>query len=193
LADPQVYYYTGPPGPPGPYGPPGKPGNLNDTATSFAYAQLAHVIKQIIKYYPTTNMKVYDTGVSYSEGVPSELYSSPDGTYGGLFVITEPTDTAAMPLQSITVIELEAGTAYNPSMTYIPKPTFPEGCDTNIITAIHDYLSINTPVTIYTASATTVTGIVYKNAYGMLVIADDTTGNNPVFIPVTKIRIIVTN
>jgi hypothetical protein len=32
-----------------------------------------------------------------------------------------------------------------------------------------------------------VTGIVYKNVYGMLVVTDDVLGNNPSFIPVTNI------
>ena len=53
-SNPQIYYYTGPPGPPGPFGPPGRPGSLNDTAVSYTYAQLAHVLAQIIRYYPTT-------------------------------------------------------------------------------------------------------------------------------------------
>ena len=83
---PQVYYYTGPPGPPGPFGPPGRPGDLNETAVSFTYAQLAHVIEQIIYYYPTTTLLAYATGFTFAglEGTPVELFSSPDGTYGGL-------------------------------------------------------------------------------------------------------------
>lgn len=192
-SNPQIYYYPGPPGPPGPFGPPGKPGNLNDTAASFTYAQLAHVIKQIIRYYPTTVLRAYSAGFTFAglEGTPVELYSSADGTYGGLFVIKEGNDTGAIPLQSITSITLGSGIAYNPAITFIPKPIFPEGCDTNIITAVHDYLPIFTQVTIYMGTVIEVTGIVYKNVYGMLVVTDDSSGNNPTFIPVTNITGII--
>jgi len=186
----QIYYY---PGPPGPTGPSGLPGNLNNTAASFTYAQLAHVITQIIQYYPTTVLRSYGTGFTFAglEGTPVELYSSPDGTYGGLFVISESGDIGAMPLQSIACITLGAGVPYNPAITYIPKPVFPAGFDTNIVTAIHDYLPVSTPVTVYMGTVIDVTGIVYKNVYGMLVVTDDVLGNNPSFIPVTNITGII--
>lgn len=190
---PQVYYYTGPPGPPGPFGPPGRPGDLNETAVSFTYAQLAHVIEQIIYYYPTTTLLAYATGFTFAglEGTPVELFSSPDGTYGGLFVVEEGGESGAVPLQSIASISFGAGIAYNPAITYLPKPIFPEGFDTNIVTAIHDYLPLHTPVTVYMGSVISATGIVYKNEYGMLVLAADTLGNSPKFIPVTNITGIV--
>lgn len=194
-SNPQIYYYTGPPGPPGPFGPPGTPGNLNDTAVSFVYAQLAHVLTQLIKYYPTTVLDVYVTGFAFTfagfEGTPVKLYSSPDGTYGGLFVVEDSGAMGAVPLQSIALLNYKGGIPYNTAITYIPKPTFPQGFDTNIVTAIHDYLPLFTPVTVYTGTAVTVTGIVYKNVYGMLVIADDSAGNNPSFIPVTNITGII--
>ena len=187
--DPQIYYYAGPQGPPGPFGPPGRPGNLNDTAIGFTYAQLAHVIKQIIQFYPATVLRAYTNGFALVglEGTPVELYSSPDGTYGGLFVIEEAGEIGALPLQTISAVALGAGVAYNPAITYIPKPIFPPGFDTNIVTAIHDYLPVLTPLTIYVGTVVEITGIVYKNEYGMLVVTDDTAGNNPRFIPVTNI------
>jgi hypothetical protein len=192
-ANPQVYYYTGPPGPPGPFGPPGKQGDLNDTATSFVYAQLAQVIKQVIRYYPTTVVTSYSTGFSVTglQGTPVELYASPDGTYGGLFVVQDNTDVGAMPLQAISAIALSDGSVYNPALTYLSKPVFPNGYDTNIVTAIHDYLPLFTPVVIYAGALIQITGIIYKNVYGMLVVADDTSGNNPVFVPITNITAII--
>jgi hypothetical protein len=193
--NPQIYYYSGPPGPPGPFGPPGPPGNLNDTALSFVYSQLAHVITQLIKYYPTTTLSVYVKGFAFTfagySGTPVELYSSPDGTYGGLFVIQESGYTGAVPLQAIASIIFTDGIPYNTAITYLPKPKFPQGFDKNIVTSIHDYLPIFTPVVVYTEGAATVSGVVYKNVYGMLVIADDTAGNNPIFIPVTSITGII--
>jgi hypothetical protein len=190
---PQVYYYTGPPGPPGPFGPPGKPGNLNDTAAGFVYAQLAHVLKQIILYYPSTIMRAYGNGFTFAglEGIPIELFSSSEGTYGGLFVVEEEGERGAIPLQSIASVTYTGGVVYNPTITFIPKPFFPAGFDTNIVTAIHDYLPLLTPVTVYMGTVIDVSGIVYKNEYGMLVVADDALGTNPSFIPVTNITGIV--
>lgn len=186
---PQIYYYTGPPGPPGPFGPPGKSGNLNDTAVSFTYAQLANVLTQIVRYYPTTELRAYATGFTFAAlvGTPVELYASPDATYGGLFVVEESGDRGAIPLQSISSITFLGGVSYNLAISYLPKPIFPTGFDTNIVTAIHDYLPVGTPVSVYMGSVVQVDGIVYKNVYGMLVVADDMTGINPSFIPVTNI------
>lgn len=192
-SNPQIYYYTGPTGPPGPPGPPGMTGNLNNTAVCFCYAQLAHVIEQIIKYYPTTTIRAFTPGFNFAglHGLPTELYASKDSTYGGLFVITEEEDSGAIPLSSIATINLGEGVAYNPAINYIPKPTFPEGFDRNIVTAVHDYLPISTPVAIYSGSLIETTGIVYKNEYGMLVVADDTLGNNATFVIPSLIRGIV--
>lgn len=188
-SNPQVYYYTGPPGPPGPYGPPGMPGDLDNTAVSFTFAQLAHVLQQIVTFYPSTTLRAYSTGFTFAglEGTPVELYASPNGTYGGLFVVQEGGDKGAEPLQAISAVKLGSGVAYNPAITYIPKPVFPEGCDTNIVTAIHDYLPLFTPVTVYVGTVIEITGVVFKNEYGMLVVADNNAGDDASFIPVTNI------
>lgn len=185
--------YPGIPGPQGIPGPPGIPGSLNNTAICFTYAQLAHVIEQIILYYPTTVIVAYATGFTFAglQGLPVELYSSPQGTYGGLFVVSDAGQIGAMPLNQITAINLGSGVSYNSAITYLSQPVFPSGCDTNIITAIHDYLPILTPVTVYMGTAISVTGIVFKNEYGMLVVADDSLGNNASFIPVTNITGII--
>ncbi|MPM75073.1 hypothetical protein SDC9_122064 [bioreactor metagenome] len=96
-----------------------------------------------------------------------------------------------MPLQSIASITFLGGVAYNLAIAYLPKPIFPAGFDTNIVTAFHDYLPVGTPVSVYMGSVVQVDGIVYKNVYGMLVVADDMTGINPSFIPVTNITGVV--
>lgn len=189
--NPQVYYYTGPPGPPGPYGPPGRPGNLNDTAVSFTYAQLAHVLTQLIQFYPATVVKAYTIGFAFTfaglEGTPVELYTSADASYGGLFVMEDAPNTGALPLQAIASLVYTGGVAYNPAIAFIPKPEFPPGCDNNILTAVHDYLTIGDSVTVYTGGGVEAVGVVYKNPYGMIVIADDITGLNPTFIPITNL------
>ncbi len=188
-SNPQIYYYTGPPGPPGPFGPPGRPGSLNDTAVSYTYAQLAHVLAQIIRYYPTTVLRAYATGFTFAglEGTPVELFSSPDATYGGLFVVNEGGEVGAMPLQSIASITFLNGVPYNLAINYLSKPVFTQGFDTNIVTAIHDYLPLGTTVEVHIGTVIDLAGVVYKNVYGMLVVADDMLGTNPSFVPVTNI------
>ena len=189
--NPKVYYYTGPPGPPGPFGPPGPPGNLNDTAFSFVYAQLANVLTQLIQYYPTTVLRAYTIGFAFTfaglEGTPVKLLASPDASYGGLFVMEEGAETGALPLHAIASLAYAGGVAYNPAIHFIPKPKFPPGWDYNIITAVHDNLTVGDAVTVYTGGSVEAKGVVYKNPYGMIVIADDLTGINPTFIPITNL------
>jgi len=68
---------TGAQGLQGEIGPEGAPGSMNNTATCFSYAQLAHLIEQIIILYPTSQVSVYTTaffpnGVT---GTPYQLFS----------------------------------------------------------------------------------------------------------------------
>jgi hypothetical protein len=162
---------------------------------SFVYAQLANVLAQIVRYYPTTTLIAHTNGFTFPEleGTPVELYSSPDATYGGLFIIEANGLNGAIPLQTISTVTFRGGIAYNPAISFLPKPIFPSGFDTNIVTAFHDYLPVGTPVIIYMGTVVNVPGVVYKNVYGMLVVADDMSGINPSFIPVTNITGILPN
>lgn len=181
----------GPAGPPGPPGPRGFPGSLNNTAISFAYAQLAHLLEQLITLYPTTDVTVYFTSLSPSTvtGKPYQLYTSTSGTFGGIFVVGDASGNVAVPLTAISGIDFGTGSGvvYNPAITFLTKPYFPPGYDTNIITAIHDYaaamtgtIQIDTNIFVYGQ------GIVYKNPYGLIVLSD-ASGNEPAFIPVLQI------
>ncbi|MEL7565482.1 MAG: DNRLRE domain-containing protein [Dehalobacterium sp.] len=163
-----------------------------DTAICFSFAQLAHIIEQIIQLYPTNVITVFTTGLSASSvtGTPYQLYSSAEGTYGGLFILLDNGQEEAISLNAITAIYTGDGTVYDPSITYLSPPTFPQGCDTNIITAYHDYLPVETDVTMYMGSNITASGTIYKNEYGILVLSD-TDGNTPIFVPVTNIRVIL--
>ncbi|MCI1960258.1 MAG: hypothetical protein LKJ25_11640 [Clostridia bacterium] len=178
----------GPAGPPGPQGLRGLPGSLNNTAISFAYAQLSNLIKQLIEYYPTNTLSVYIIGFSPSlvSGLPYELYSSTEGTFGSLFILDDGGNHQAVPLSAICAIYID-GVAYNPAITYIPKPDFPPGYDTNEITAIHDYVGgMTTDVQFYMDSHVNSSGAIYLNPYGLIVQAN-TDGTNPLFIPVMHI------
>lgn len=157
------------------------------TATCFSYAQLAHIIEQIILLYPTNVITVFTTGLQPSSvtGTPYQLYSSPEGTNGAIFILMD-NGEEAIPLNSIAAIYTGDGTVYNPSITYLTPPQFPAGCDTNLITAYHDYLPVPTDVQMYLGSIISASGSIYKNEYGLLVLSD-VDGNTPIFIPVMNI------
>lgn len=183
----------GPVGPPGPPGPRGLPGSMNTTATSFAYAQLAHLLEQFISLYPASTLYVFLSGFNfwYVAGTPYQLYKSSEGTFGGLMIENDG-GYAAIPLTAITALQFETGTmVYNPAITYLPKPNFPPGYDTNILTAVYDYVNtITGDMTIYTGCRVYSTGPLYLNKYGMIIQAD-AAGNDPAFIPVMNITGIV--
>lgn len=133
----------GPAGPPGSMGPRGPAGSLNKTAQCFVYPQLAHLLEQLIDLYPGLTLYVFLPGISpwWVSGAPYQVYKSAEGTYGGLFLLSDG-GYVAFTLSAIAALQFETDTAvYNPAITYLSKPDFPPGCDTNIITAIHEYVS----------------------------------------------------
>ncbi|HEX2985199.1 MAG TPA: DNRLRE domain-containing protein [Caproiciproducens sp.] len=163
-----------------------------DSALCFSYAQLAHIIQQIILFYPANTVTVFTKGLTASSvtGTPYKLFSSSVGTYGGIFILLDNGQEQAVPLTAITAIYTGDGTVYNPSFTYLTTPGFTDGCDKDLITAIHDYLPVSTNVSLFTGSNVHATGTVYKNVYGILVLSD-AGGNTPVFVPVNLITAIL--
>jgi hypothetical protein len=183
---------AGPAGPPGYPGPPGPSGSLNKTAISFAYAQLAHLIEQLIVFYPTSLLYVFLTGMNpwYITGYPYQLYKSEEGTFGGLFILNDGGQYEAIPLSAIAALQFDTA-VYNPAITYLSRPLFPPGCDTNEITAIHDYAAtLSGDILFYLGSIAYSTGPIYKNEYGLIVQAD-AAGNDPAFLPVMNITSIL--
>lgn len=89
------------------------------TASNFSLAQLANVIKQIIAFYPNTAATVYTRGFTTSSvtGLPSSVTLSPDGTYGGIFILIQDQQKQLVPINTITAIALSDGTGYNPNFT----------------------------------------------------------------------------
>lgn len=124
-------------------------------------------------------------------GVPQKVYVSTEGTYGGLFIMKrEGIEDIAVPINKIALLQFKNGAvAYNPAITYLPKPDFPPGCDKNILTAIYEFvptlpkdgllIDIGTKLKLYGRFYS-----IYLNQYGLIVLADKY-GNNPSFIPVT--------
>lgn len=158
------------------------------TAICFSYAQLANIIEQLITLYPTNVITVFTTGLNASSitGTPYQLFSSSEGTYGSIFILLDNGQQEAIPLNAITAIYTGDGTVYDPSITFLPTPQFLPGCDTNLITAYHEYLPVSTDVQLYLGTIVQATGTIYKNEYGILVLSD-ADGNTPVFIPVINI------
>ena len=159
------------------------------SAVCFCYAQLAHLLEQLIVLYPGLTLYVFLPGISpwWISGIPYQVYKSAEGTDGGLFLLSGD-EYVAFPLNAIAALQFETGTAvYNPAITYLSKPDFPPGCDTNIVTAIHEYVStLSGEVLFNVGSNIRSTGPIYLNQYGLIVQADEN-GNDPAFIPVTHI------
>lgn len=180
------------PGPAGNRGLPGPPGSLKDTATCYSYAQLANLIEQLIEYYPTTALWIFtargDSGW-FVTGYPYQLFKSSQGTYGGLFILLNGTQQIAVPLSAIVAMQFENGTYYDQRITYLPSPSFPQGCDTNIVTAIHDYMAGMTDVEIDSGTYVYSVGPIYKNEYGLIVQAESD-GLDPAWTPVNQINLI---
>ncbi len=178
------YGPTGPIGPTGPTGPTGPSSTLANSTLCFCQAQLAHVIEQLMEKYSGNTFTVYTNSWFNVVGVPSALYQSPEGNGPGIFILTDDTGNfASVTLNTITAITVGSGTIYDSTITYL-APTLPlsPGCDTDVVTAIHDYLPISSDVlNIYSEILLESTGNVIKNEYGMLVL-QSSTDNHPIFI-----------
>ena len=169
------------------------PGDLSNTSLCFSYAQLSHIIGQLITLYPSSVMSVFTTNINVVTGTPYQLYASPEAADGGLFVLTNSNGQyESLPLCAITAIYTGENTVYNQSITYLPAPSpLPGGCDTSLLAAIRDYLPPNTEVALQLGVTTQASGAIYRNEYGILVLSDSG-GNTPIFIAPAKIARIVT-
>jgi hypothetical protein len=162
-------------------------GNTNNTSLCFSIAQLTNIIAQLITLYPTSVMSVFTTNLNTLTGTPYQLYSSPDAENGGLFILDNGGQHIAVPIMSITAIYTGDGTVYAPSISYLTPPQpLPQGCDTDLIAAIHAYLPVPTEVVLRMGVAVEASGAVYKNEYGILVLSD-ADGNTPIYVSVSKL------
>jgi hypothetical protein len=166
-------------------------GGLTDTSVCFSIAQLAHIIEQLIVLYPTSTMSVFTTNLATINSMPYQLYTSPAAGGPGLFVLRDASGQIdTVPLTSIVAIYTGQDTVYDPAITFLPPPSpLPQGCDTNLIAAVRDYLTIGTNVAIRVGVAAVATGEIYKSEYGVVVLSD-AGGNTPIFIPATQIAAI---
>ncbi|MDF2988834.1 MAG: hypothetical protein K0R50_4344 [Eubacterium sp.] len=164
-----------------------------NTGENFSYAQLSHIIEQLIALYPANTITVFTRGLTASSvtGTPYQLYKSSTGTYGAIFILMDGGQQEAIPLNAITAIYTGNDTVYNPSITYLTPPQkFAPGFDSNLITAYYEYLDVSTDVVMYMGSNINASGTVYKNEYGIIVLSD-ADGNTPIFIPVNNINVVL--
>lgn len=160
-------------------------------AFCFCYAQLANVMQQLMTQYPTSVMRIYTAGDVYSEGIPYKFYASPDASFGTLAVLTAGGAYDAIPVTTIVAVRV-AGTNYDNPIAYLSPPVFTLDCQKNVVTSIHDYLPVSTGVKLSLNGFAAVSGVVYKNEYGILAITQDMAGASPVFVPVASIALIET-
>ncbi len=183
---------TGPKGPTGPTGPTGQSTTLSDSTLCFCQAQLAYVIQQLMEKYSGKTFTVFTNTWFDIVGIPTALYQSPDGNGPGLLVMTDSTgEIATVTLNTIAVISIGDESLYDQSITYlIPTLPFQPGCDTDIVTAIHDYWPVSSKITnVYSEILIDSTGTIIKNEYGMLVL-ESSTDNHPIFIAPLHIAVI---
>jgi hypothetical protein len=183
----------GPAGSQGIQGPAGSQGSMGDTSYCFSVSQLSYTLSQLINFYPDSTWTVYVSSLYSATGVPDHLYTSPDSSDAGFLILFDGAQYESIPLLAITAIYVGDGTVYNNSISYLTPPSpLPSGCDTDLIAAVYSYLPILTDVSILLGPSVQASGLVYKNEYGLLVLAD-VDGNTPIFIAPSKIQVITTD
>lgn len=162
------------------------------TGTDFAYKQLAHVIEQLIALYPTNEFTVYTRGFSAAviTGTAYELFKPSSGTFGAFFVLDDDGVKETIPLNAIAAISVGATAVYDPSITYLTPQNLIPGFDTDLLSAYHEYLPVLTEIDSYLGAVINSKGKVFKNEYGMIVLASEE-GIKPIFIPVFQFNAIL--
>jgi hypothetical protein len=170
---------------------------LADSSICFEMAQFVHVLEQLIALYPTNTWSVFTTHFTSITSMPEQLFASPDAGGPGLLVMRDANDVVEiLPIASIVAIYIGDGAVYDPSISYLTPPApLPEGCDTNLIAAIRDYLNmhLNEAAQLWLGTIAVASGPVFRSEYGVVVLSDEA-GNTPIFIPASQIAIFtVTN
>lgn len=159
-------------------------GNTAGSSYCFSMAQLAHIVEQLITLYPASVMSVFTTNLNTITGTPYQLYASATENSG---------QHIAIPLKAITAIYTGDDTVYNPAISYlIPTAPLPKGCDTDLMTAVYDYLPLLTEVILRMGVTVQASGAIYRNEYGLLVLSD-AAGSTPIFVPVFNLATIITD
>lgn len=169
--------------------------NSASTASCLCISQMRNVLEQIISFYPNDNLIVSMESGDNVSGRPGALISATSSiTDAGLFQLV---DMHGNPQEAISICRIAAvkvtSAAYNENITYLSAPaTLPKGCEANCEATISDYLPIGTNAAIKAGGQTVGQGIVLKDEFSMVVVADKN-NNDPVFISNCKAEIIKLN
>ena len=168
---------TGPTGPTGATGPTGPAGDAN-SACCGCKEQLRNIIQQIITLYPNNDIFVTLNSGDAVVGRPGSLIVGPNGRTG-VFEVTNPqVFPQFLSICSIDTIQINNAT-YNDAIVYLPEPVpAPTDCCSDCEATIRSLLPVGTPnVTITTSTQPPSTGTVIQNEYGMIVLANEASGN----------------
>ncbi len=158
-----------------------------DVSECFERNQLVNVLTQIVNLYPGADITLYGIQIGGIPGQVQSLYTAPGSSLAGLFVTSsDPQGLFYFNINDITAFEL-TNSSYNNTITYLPLPdSFVENCETIMIPTIYNSLNIGETRTFLVANNYEITGRIYLNEYGMLVLAPES-GANPAFIVPTKL------
>lgn len=163
----------------------------NNLSACFERNQLVYLLLQLTKLYPGADAAVLLDGYMGELNVQLQsLYTAPGSGLATFLVTTTPEGPLYFDINTISSIKL-TNAVYNNEISYLPLPEhFVENCDTAIISAMHSLLTLNANVNFYMNNAYGTSGNVFRNEYGMVVLAP-AGGSNPQFIVPSKSKSVI--
>lgn len=154
---------------------------------------MRNVIQQIIELYPNDNLVIAMESGNNVSGIAGSLLPPPNNNPdSGLFQLV---NNQGVPQEAVSLCRIAAirvtSSTYNDDITYLPAPSpIPEGCDTDCVNAITQYLPVNTPsVDINAGGQTVAQGTVIRSEFGMIVVVGPN-NSNPTFVSSCKAEIL---
>lgn len=159
-----------------------------DNSRCFALEQFAHVLEQIVTIYQGASVSIFSNRLSTVLGRINSLYKAPDAGSIPLLLISD--RPFAFTIDKITILHF-TDSVYDDSITYLSPPDpFPQNCDTDLLKNIYNYVEVGDNITITTGPATSASGVVHINEYGIIVLTDET---STIFLMTPQIFSIVKN
>lgn len=163
----------------------------NNLSDCFERSQLVYLLLQLTALYPGADAAVLMDGFTGELNVQLQsLYTAPGADFVTYLVTTAPEGTIYFDINTISSLKL-TNASYSNEISYLPLPDhFVENCDTAVILALHSLLALNTDVIFIMNNAYPTNGNVFRNEYGMIVLAP-VDGTNPQFIVPSKSKCVV--
>lgn len=159
-----------------------------DASRCFERSQLVNVLTQIVDLYPGAEIVIYGTVIGVlPTTIIQSLYTAPGSDLAGLLVITDSSvGSVYLNIDEIAAFTLP-NSSYNNAITYLTLPDpFIENCETIMVPTIYNALTAGENRALQVSTNFSVSGNVYLNEYGMVVLAP-TDGTNPTFVVPSKI------